>query len=82
MLKLFPNYSQTSLISDYSKTKTLLPISVDSQTTPYSNYSQITEYFKIILRLLPNYSNFQMTIRLLLDYFKTNPRLLPILRLL
>ena len=45
-------------------------------------YSQTTQYFKIILRLLPDYSHFQMTIRLLLDYFKTNPRLLPILRLL
>ena len=82
MLKLLPDYTQTSLISDYSKTKRLLPFSGDSQTTPYSNYSHTTQYFKIILRLLPDYSHFQMTIRLLLDYFKTNPRLLPILRLL
>ena len=82
MLKLFPDYSQTSLISDYSKTKRLLPFSGDSQTTPYSNYSQTTQYFKIILRLLPDYSHFQMTIRLLLGYFKTNSKLLPILRLL
>ena len=58
MLKLFPNYSQTSLISDYSKTKRLLPFSGDSQTTPYSNYSQTTKYFKIILRLLSDYSLF------------------------
>ena len=79
MLKLFSDYSQTSLISDHSKTKRLLPFSGDSQTTPYSNYFKTTQYFKIILRLLPVPSLlplsdvYQTTLRLLQDKFQTSP---------
>ena len=39
MLKLFPNYSQTSLISDYSKTKRILPFSGD-----YSLFKLLPDY--------------------------------------